>query len=136
MTAWRLDSSWVLLPGAPFCDGLLEEYSVSPVLFVKESFWPVEFRQAPLAHKNNKITRRAGDAEDSSDNPSQNGAPGRRTHEECNRHAVTCLPALPLSPRPADTRQSFSLSYQRRLEAVRDARKTRFGLRSGVAWCT
>jgi hypothetical protein len=60
MNAWRLDSSWVLFPGAPFCDGLLEEYSVSPVLFVKESFWPVEFRQAPLAHEYNKITRRAG----------------------------------------------------------------------------
>jgi len=33
---------------------------VSPVLFVKESFWPVEFRLVPLAHEYNKITKMAG----------------------------------------------------------------------------
>jgi hypothetical protein len=38
MIAWRLKSSWVLLPAAPFCDGLSEESSVPPVLFVKKSF--------------------------------------------------------------------------------------------------
>jgi len=36
--AWRLDSSWVLLPGVPFFDGLSAESSAPPVLFVKESF--------------------------------------------------------------------------------------------------
>jgi hypothetical protein len=33
---------------------------VSPVLFVKESFWPVEFRLGPLTHKYNKITKMGG----------------------------------------------------------------------------
>ena len=37
MLAWRLEFHG-FLPGVPFYDGLLEESSVSAVLFVKESF--------------------------------------------------------------------------------------------------
>ncbi|MEK6209525.1 MAG: hypothetical protein AABM64_03990 [Pseudomonadota bacterium] len=33
---------------------------MSPVLFVKGSFWLVEFRLVPLAHEYNKITKMAG----------------------------------------------------------------------------
>jgi len=54
MLAWRLELHG-FLPGVPFCDGLSEESSVSAVLFVKESFWPAEFRLGPSTHEYNEI---------------------------------------------------------------------------------
>ncbi len=59
MLAWQLELHG-FLPGVPFCDGLSEESSVSAILFVKESFWPVEFRMGPSTHEYNEIPGMAG----------------------------------------------------------------------------